>query len=188
MWTSTCAVSEGNDAGMPSLYCFDTNILILAMKARKGLIPVDPAQASLVARAGELVRQLDAKNDRVMLPALVVSEYLLGEPPESHQQVLRSFQESFVIEPFDVQCARAFAKLWHADGRGRALERGPLPPDTTRNHFRSELRADFIITATAFAKKASALYTSDPHCKDFANGEVLCLPLPETTVFQHSLF
>lgn len=188
MWMSTCAVFEGNDAGMPSLFCFDTNILIFVMKALDGSMPSDPGQAELVARAGELIRRLDKDNDRVMLPALVVSEYLLGEAPERHPHVIRSFQASFVIEPFDIQCARIFSQLWHADGRGRSLEKGTLPPNMTRNDFRAELRADFIITATAVAKKATALYTNDPHCESFSNGAVPCRPLPELSAQQHSLF
>ncbi len=68
----------------------------------------------MAGRAKILIQNLEIENATIVVPAIVVSEYLIGIEPERHEGTMSAFREAFEIPPFDLKSASIAAKLWRA--------------------------------------------------------------------------
>lgn len=107
-----------------------------------------------------LLRNLENDEAQVMVPSVVLAEYLTLVEPQHHREVIAALNESFFIPPFDVRCATVAAGLFGEGKRQRRMKKAGA---------RSCLRADSLIIATARVYGAEILYSNDRDCRNLAD-------------------
>ena len=154
--------------------CLDNHILIWGIRGIS-----TPGQEGMINRAQALFEDLDESDADIMVPAVVVSEFLAGVPKPQHSGLLEVLNRRFQIPPFDVRTAAVAAGLWRD-----AAERNPHLREVVREAFpgteKSKIKADMMILATALVRKADILYTHDGPLRATAADfiEVRDLPAP----------
>jgi predicted nucleic acid-binding protein len=154
--------------------CLDNHILIWAVRGIS-----TPGQESMIPRAAALLVDLDEANADILVPSVVVAEFLAGAPKETHTELLNVLNARFQLPPFDVRAAAVAAGLW----RDYAA-RNPNLRERLKEEFPGtksvKIKADVQILATAIARSASVLYTHDGTLRAIADGliEVRELPPP----------
>ncbi|MCL2646048.1 MAG: PIN domain-containing protein [Phycisphaerales bacterium] len=122
-------------------------------------------------RAELLMKQLTRDKAIVVLPTIVIGEYLCKVPKSSHGQIVAKLQERFRIVPFDVRASSMAADLWQ--------KRQNLP------HSRRLLKADMLVIASAEAAGAERFYSADAECRAVAELVMEAYDLP---TFNEKLF
>lgn len=153
-----------------SLVCLDTHILIWGIKEE-----ATEGQEEMIARAKAFLEHLEKTDRRVLIPAVVVAEFLLRLPVEVHHTIVNLFQRAFFTAPFDLQAAERFARIWQAQrDTGRIQELSQSHGAT-----KSELKADCMIVATAVARGTSCIYSNDDTLQKFAEGYIDVHEMPD---------
>ncbi|MCT0199921.1 PIN domain-containing protein [Synechococcus sp. CS-1325] len=153
-----------------SQVCVDTHILIWGVKEQS-----EPGQEEMIPKAKELLKRCERDGKLILVPSIVVAEFLTGIPPSVHGEVLELLSGWCQIQPFDALCASVFAKLWQEK---TALG---VVADIRKDNVatRQELKADCMIVSTAVANKSETICTHDTALMRFAQGSVVCRQIPE---------
>ena len=149
------------------MICFDTHVLIWGVQgiARKG-------QEHLVAKAKQYIRHLDAKHERIMVPAPVVGEYLIGFDDKNRDAQQELLQRLFFVPALDMHAATVQAQI---EGN-----RDLLRELRDRFHLgRQEIRVDAQILAVAIVNNADVVISYDPHMPILAQRRVAVQELPD---------
>lgn len=149
-----------------SLICIDTQILIWAMKEE-----ATDGQESMILRSQALIDRLDKSNKKILIPAVVVGEFLIRMPDETHQTTANLLGRDFMVAAYDIRAAVYFAKLCREKSHDRDLHNSGMT--------RQELRADRMIVATALAFGAECIYSHDRGVQTFGDGFIEVRDLPE---------
>jgi len=149
------------------MICFDTHVLIWGVQgvARNG-------QEHLVAKAKQYIRHLDAKHERIMVPAPVVGEYLIGFDDKDRDAQQELLQRLFFVPALDMHAATVQAKI---EGNKELLRE-------LRDRFgldRQQIRIDAQILAVAIVNNADRVISHDPHMLILAQGRVAVGELPD---------
>lgn len=112
----------------------------------------------LEQRARILLTQLDDEKASVVVPTVVVAEFLAPVLPEHHGKLILEFQRRFLCPPFDLQAASLAAALWRAHRE--------LPKNEQLQ--RKTLKADVLIVATATVAGATIFFSNDAKCRKLA--------------------
>lgn len=135
--------------------CLDNHILIWGIR---GICT--PGQETMIRRSQALMEDLDEADANILVPAVVVSEFLAGVPKPQHQELINALNRLFQVAPFDIRTAAVAAGLWRD-----AAERNPswkvLLQETFPGTTHAKIKADMMILATALVRKADILYTHD---------------------------
>lgn len=110
-------------------------------------------------RAKWLIDFLEAEDAQIIVPAIVLSEYLCPIDVADHPATIAAFTKRFLVLPFDVLCASIAAELFQQGNVGRVKG----APDA-----RKVLRADSLIVATAARHGAKVFYSHDRDCRSLA--------------------
>ena len=129
------------------MICLDTNILIFGIQRRAA-----PEYQAQMEAASYYLDSL-AEDDDVMIPSIVVAEYLQGFPdPNVRQQQYEILARRFIIPSFDAHAAKIAADIGVKLGRLRDI-------DELSGLSKPEVRADVNIIATAVANGANVMMT-----------------------------
>lgn len=152
--------------------CLDNHILIWGVRGVATL-----GQEQQVEQARQLFEDLDQSDAQVMIPSVVVAEFLAGVPKLQHGNLLDALNRRFQIPPFDTRTAALAAELWR-----EAAERNPHLKDLVKESFpgteKAKIKADMMILATALARNADILYTHDGPLAKVAEGRIEVRQLP----------
>jgi len=152
--------------------CLDNHIMIWGIRGYS-----TQGQEGMVSRAQELLSELDEMDAEVLVPAVVVAEFLAGIPKPQHVGLLEVLNRRFQLPPFDVRTAAIAAELWR-----EAAERNPQLKELVQEAFpgteKAKIKADMMILATALVRKADVLYTHDRQLKMVAEGRIEVRELP----------
>lgn len=152
--------------------CLDNHILIWGVRGVS-----TPGQEQQIEQARQLFEDLDQSDARVMIPSVVVAEFLAGVPKPQHGNLLDVLNRRFQIPPFDTRTAALAAELWR-----EAAERNPHLKDLVKEVFpgteKAKIKADIMILATALARNAEILYTHDGPLAKVAEGRIDVRQLP----------
>ena len=107
-----------------SSVCLDNNILIWGIRGIS-----TPGQEGMISRTQALFEDLDASDAHIMVPAVVVSEFLTGVPKAQHQSLLEVLNRRFELPPFDILYTHDGPLRTIADG---LIEVRDLPPPRPR--------------------------------------------------------
>jgi predicted nucleic acid-binding protein len=128
-----------------------------------------------------LFRQFTIHKTQVVLPSIVVSEYLTAEPDASkHANIIAELDKRFLIFPFDQRCASTAAILFR---KGQALR------TKGKAGGRPILRADSMIISVAKEYGARTIYSHDAAFRSLAKTVMKSsdLPEPDTDMFGNPL-
>lgn len=142
----------------------DTNILIqMMMDADKPLYNLVTGQIldRTAARAAALLDALDKKGGSIIIPAPVLSEFMVGIKPEDRASYLAviSRRAVFEIRPFDARAALECAVM---------ISPAEMRQATTPEATKAKLRFDRQILAIALAVGAAEIWTHDRGIRDKA--------------------
>ncbi len=85
-----------------------------------------PGQEEMINRAQGLFEDLDAADADILVPSVVVAEFLAGVPKPQDVGLLDVLNRKFQVVPFDVRTAAIAAELW------RDARRNVIPTSATR--------------------------------------------------------
>jgi predicted nucleic acid-binding protein len=127
------------------LICIDTNILIWGVQgvARAG-------QEGMIERTQRFLRRLAADGEQIMVPAVVVGEYLYAFPADEHEAQIQALSANFFLPPFDIRCAAIASRIQTV---------GPAVQGVAG--VRNTLKADCQIIATAICHGADRIITAN---------------------------
>jgi predicted nucleic acid-binding protein len=135
------------------LVCFDTQIIIGGVKRQ-----ATPGQEDNIDKAKNLISICEKDGINIMVPSVVVAEILCSLELGLHSAFSELMHRRFIVPPFDTQAALHFAKIWK--NKKQLKDEGGIS--------RAEMKADFMITATALARGAKCIYSQDVGLKKFA--------------------
>ena len=125
------------------MICVDTMVLIWGIQKK-----ASKTQQEMIGRTGRWLRSLPS-NQRVMVPSVVVAEFLLKFRGPEKARYLRALEANFYIPSLDLPSAALAADL-----RSRAKSIG--------GHIdREVIKSDCYILATAIVHGASAIVTEN---------------------------
>jgi predicted nucleic acid-binding protein len=150
-----------------SLVCFDNHVLIWGIKEQS-----TEGQEDKIALAKSFIENLK-NDDLVIIPSIVLAEFLIPIPPQLHAMVINLFTKKFLIAPFDALAASKFSLIWQTN-KPPEVAKQLIEDDATK----AELRADSMIVATAVAQKAECIYSYDKGIKSFAKGFIEVKEIP----------
>ena len=162
-----------------SLICVNNHLLIWGVRneATKG-------QEDMVAKAVRYINFLDEQKDDILVPSVVLAEFLAGVPDERSAAVLAVMEKRFKIAPFDTPAAVIAARIW----RKMKLENPALLDELKQaGDSRTKIKADIQIIATAVARKAAQIISHDAGLQKLAIGLIDAVPIPDIPT-QGSLF
>ena len=144
--------------------------MICALDTQTLIFALDPKSADrdLRRRAKLLIDRLESTKTTVIIPTVVVAEWLVGIDAADHGRFLAELQKRFLTPPLDLRASALAATLWQ---RHRALPRA-------NQVKRSILKADVLIIATAKAAGATRLYSHDADCRAVAKLVMEAFDLP----------
>ncbi len=152
--------------------CLDNHILIWGVRG-----VATPGQEDRVERARDLFVELDEADAQVIVPAVVVAEFLAGVPKARHQDLLDVLNRRFQIPPFDTRTAALAAEIWRD-----AAERNPHLKDQVREQFpgteKAKIKADMMILATAWVGEEGVLDSHDRQGRQVAEERIEVRDLP----------
>lgn len=151
------------------LVCFDTQVLIWGIQGHARI-----TQQHMIVRTKNFIRHLGQHNTKVLIPSVVLAEFLMGIPSDRHAAVAAYLQNSFIVAPFDASAALAFAQIWQENKQASVYQ-------TLRDEgvSRREIKVDCQIVAITLAARASIIYTHDPHLAKFAGNRIEISEVPE---------
>ena len=129
--------------------CIDNHILIWGIRKE-----ATPGQEPMILRAELFLKYLEEVNITVIVPSVVIGEFLVKVPVEKHQEVQGVLEKRFQIVPYDAAAAACAAKIFQEQKHSGASK---------GNFTRDILKADIQILATAVTRKiGSAVHTEGP--------------------------
>ncbi len=146
-----------------NLVCFDTQIIIWGVKKQ-----ATPEQEDNIEKARYLIAMCEEDGIKIMVPSVVVAELLCALEPRLHSAFSDLMHRQFIVPPFDTQAALHFAEIWR--NKKQIKEASGIS--------RAEMKADFMITAIALARKADCIYSEDQGLKRFAQDFIDVKSLP----------
>jgi len=147
------------------MICFDTGPVIWGVqgKARAG-------QGEMVERTRRYIRHLSEQKIRIMLPAPVVGEYLLGFGEGEQEKQIQVIRHVFRVAAFDMAAAVVAAEL---EGNRRVLK-----AIRETGIDRDRLRVDAQVVAIGIVARAKKIVTNDGHLRDLAQGRIEIIEVP----------
>ena len=136
--------------------CVDTHILSWGVRKE-----ASPAQEPMIERTELFLAQLDRDGIKILVPTVVLGEYLTRIPPENHAAVIDVFTNRFIVAPYDSLAASQAARIFQAYLAAKKSNAGSgstAVPDDPRH----VIWADCQILAIAVTTQCEALYTHDP--------------------------
>ncbi len=133
--------------------------------------------AEWLKRAKVLFDNFERAQAQIIVPSIVVAEYLTAVDESKRRDVASAIGARFIVAPFDIKCTALAANLFWEGKQGRAMS----TPDA-----RKCLRADSMIIATAKTHGAKRFYSHDKDCRSLAQKagmEPWNLPTHEENLF-----
>jgi predicted nucleic acid-binding protein len=143
----------------------DAQVLIWGVRKER---PAD--RPDLVERCATLLADCKSSQIPIMVPSIVVAQYLMGHTGEQQDRERGIIGSHFFVAPFDAKAAAVAAQLYDKNLLKQVRD------DTKIG--RQCLMADFKILATAIAHGATTFYSDDPHMSKFADGKILVKGIP----------
>ena len=149
---------------MGMIVCIDTHVLIWGIK--KDSVP---SQRMMIDRTKNFLEWLQNEQQRIIVPAPVLGEFLMRIPFDEHSKITQEIQSRFMVLPYDAASASLYAHIWQKN------KNNGLP---SVNTGREKMKTDSMIVAIAVANKARILYSEDPDIQKFAKGFIETRNIP----------
>lgn len=143
----------------------DTSILIWGVRQES-----PEGREDLVARCVQLLRKYRSERRPIMVPSVVLAEYLVGCEKSSRETQRDIIGKNFFIAPFDAKAAAIAADLY---------DKSMVDEIRTEMGIGKQcIKADIKILATAIAHGASHIYVNDEQMRVLAQGKIIVNGIP----------
>jgi predicted nucleic acid-binding protein len=159
---------------MMNTACIDNHILIWGVRKQ-----ATPGQDKMIERAELFLEYCDAAKTRIIVPAIVIGEFLVKTPPEKHEEISTVLDKRFRIAPYDAITAASAARI---------LQEYKASGVKSSHTNRDVLKADIQILATAITRKCDVLYTHDEGLTALAERYIKVCKMPESLGKQTLMF
>lgn len=146
----------------------DTQVLIYAVEDAKR-----PNAEELHRKARHYVRTMSKEGHNLILPAIVVGEFLVAHKFENDFDALRTLTKHFMVIPFDVKTAQIFGPIYKEKGLAMAKEKCE-----SKSCRKRKISADCQVVATTIACNGDVLVSNDPDLKRLGDGRVNVIEVP----------
>ncbi|OKH19516.1 type II toxin-antitoxin system VapC family toxin [[Limnothrix rosea] IAM M-220] len=155
--------------------CLDTNIVIWGIQQRS-----HPDRKNKIPQAMQLIANLQAAKNNVIVPSCVFAELLMGCNPKLKRQVSSELSKFSKIVPFDIAASYIFGEL--------ATEKWGFRKEMGLQ--REKMKFDMMIVATAVAQKAGIIYAGDGDIEKIVQGSEVAksLQVRDMPPYQPGLF
>lgn len=138
------------------------------------------AQKELHVRARILEGDLEEEEAEIVVPTLIVGEYLTGCEPSTWTKVVQTFAETFVCPDYDLPATQQAARV-HMEYVKQL--KGKIYKDR-----RNVLSSDIKILGTALAQRVKRIYTHDAEFRRLASLflEAFDLPTKSNNLFREA--
>jgi len=143
------------------IVAIDTNILVWGIRKQ--------GDSEQMKRALWLFELLNEQNAKIIVPSIVLAEYVAGCVDNQIDEAVSVISTEFIIAPFDTMCAKDATHLFK---KQKDIYPSNLP------NSRSLLKADAMIVATAYRHGADVFYTGDQKCLKMAQTIMTAKDLP----------
>lgn len=157
--------------------CIDANIFIWGIKKQCAA-----GQEINIEKAAYLFELMDKKNDKIMIPAVVLAEILAPEPLEKHPIIMDAISKNIMLVDFDKRCASQYAFLF----TNKIEELKKTAKDN--NIDNQKMKLDHLIIASAIVGGAKCIYSEDKGIKTFGQKHIEVRKLPDLPTSQKDLF
>jgi predicted nucleic acid-binding protein len=151
------------------LVCIDSQIFIWGIKKQS-----NPTQSHLIPYAKSFFEFLSRNNDKILLPAPILSEILAPVPVSEHSKILVLLDKRFQVAPFDnlaaLKCAELINIALTSQERIESAEEHKVP--------KNKMKYDCMIVAIAITRKANCIYSNDGDIKKHAANQISVLEMP----------
>lgn len=144
-----------------NIVCLDTHFVIWGVKKE-----ASQGQEENINKVSLLLDELEKAKTKIIIPAIVVGEVLVGTLPEKRSAFLQQLYKRFMIPPFDAFSALVFSEMYTKWLDKRSVESEENKP------IREKMKADCLIVAVAVTAKAECIYTHDGGLKNYAEGYI----------------
>jgi len=151
------------------IYCLDTCIMIWAIQENP-----DPSVADKVIKARTFISNLTKQGYRLLIPAIVLAELLVGVPVAEQPELLAMFQKKFRIIQFDTAAAIKYGVLWN---HGQEID--ITSAFSNAEGVRTTIKFDYMIIATAVTNNAMTIVSEDLGMMKASEGIIPVTNLPE---------
>lgn len=134
-------------------------------------------QEEMIPRAMNFLKECHKDSVDLLVPSVVLAEFLTAIEPKSHAMVHNLMKTSFVVPPFDSAASVIFAKLWQD-----RVDAGVISRLKDDGATKQELKADCMIVATAIVQKADAICSHDDKLRKFAGTSINVIEIPRIPV------
>lgn len=145
----------------------DTHVLIWGIREF-----AEVGQEDMIEKTKAFLVQCRKDRVEIIVPAIVLGEFLTDIDPQMHQKITELIRSAFVVVPFDSAASAIFAKLWR--DRQSALKQIRKETKSTR----AALKADSMIVAASIAHQAEVIYSHDDGLRKFAGTKIPVNPIP----------
>lgn len=152
--------------------CIDNHVLVWGIRKK-----ATPGQEHMIPRTEVLIDYLTEKKYEVIVPAPVVTEFLMGTPIEQHDEVLRTLTSRFMVVPYDLPASVHAARIWQQHKGRQDVLNGPLIDGVSS--WRTKLKVDCQILGIAIHNKVDLVYSHDEALLAMARGIVPAQMIPE---------
>lgn len=150
---------------MKELFCLDTHILIWGIKKE-----AQDDQRHMIVQTSRFFKEIQNKKIPIIIPSVVVGEFLYSVPHEKHPEIIKILSESFQIVPFDAIASSMFAKIW---SENKTIDN--LDNDLNRK----EIKFDYQIIATAITRGATCIFSHDKPVKKLGEKYIKVLEIED---------
>ena len=155
---------------MGNLVCIDNHVLIWGISEY-----ATDGQEYMIDRTKRFLNWLDKTKSDILIPSVIVAEFLMTIPPDQHNLIINLLEMHFLVSPFDTQAASYFSRIWQ---KNKGL--GVIEELQQEGRTREALKADIMFVATAIAKGASIIYSQDHNAVPrFAEGFINVSEIPD---------
>lgn len=144
--------------------CLDTNVLIWGIRKA-----ASQEQQHMINHTTKFIEYLKQGNTNIIIPSVVVGEFLSGTQSKEHACVLQKISSLFDVVDFDSHAALIFSRLWQTK---KSFHK-------TLDIPRNEMKADLMIVACAISSGSEVLYSHDKGLRELCKGEIEGRDIPK---------
>lgn len=138
----------------------------------------------MIAKAKFLIQRCQNEKTQAIISAISLAELLSGTSSEEQMRYYEVINRRFRVVLFDGIAAIQFARMWPQWKERRKQAAESLGIESIS---REEVKADYMIIATAIAVGANCIYSDDAKLRKFAEGNIQALPLPDSSAPSYPL-
>jgi len=157
--------------------CLDNQILGWGI-SRNGI--ESPKEKEL--QAIKFFDELSKNNFTIIIPTIVLSEFLAPINPQDHDDYILLLSEFAQFSTFDIDASKILAKILFEkyDALKEIQEKGNIP--------KQKLKVDVQIVATAMANDCDEIYSEDEEIPKIADGYIISKRMIDLIPEQEELF